>query len=152
LNIRRAKESDIADLVSLENKCFNTYYKEHRFEKKQFIGYLQKKHTIFLVAIINSSLVGYVAGTIRTLKNQSSACLDSIAVLHTSRGRGIGGRLMDRFIRKARRRACKKIMLDVASVNKNGIRFFSRLGFRKTRLLTAHYGAGKDGIRMKLDI
>jgi ribosomal protein S18 acetylase RimI-like enzyme len=152
LQIRGARECDILDLVSLEKECFDTYYQEHRFNEAEFVNYLRKKKAIFLVAILDSFLVGYVVGLVRTSQSQLSASLDSIAVLLRSRGSGVGDQLMQRFIEEAKRRACKRIMLDVAAPNENGIRFFSRRGFQRIRCLPAYYGKELDGILMKLDI
>lgn len=152
LQIRWAKEDDIRDLVFVENECFHSHYREHRFNEAEFIDYLRKKQRIFLVAILNSSVVGYVAGSLGTSRSQSSASLDSIAVLPTSRGKGVGERLMKRFIEEAKRGACKRIMLEVAVVNESGILFFSKQGFQKIRRLPAYYGEALDGVLMKLEI
>ncbi len=91
LQIRRARECDILDLVALEKVCFDTYYRELRFDDEVFMFYLRKNNVIFLVAILNSSLIGYVAGLVRTSRSQLSASLDSIAVLPNSRRKGSGG-------------------------------------------------------------
>lgn len=152
LQIRRARECDILDLVALEKVCFDTYYREHRFDEEDFMDYLRKKNVIFLVAILNSSLIGYVAGLVRTSRSQLSASLDSIAVLPNSRRKGDGDRLMQCFIEEAKRRACKRVTLNVAIANENGIFFFSRQGFQRIRRLPAYYGKGLDGILMKRDI
>ena len=152
LQIRGVRECDILDLVSLEKECFNTYYKEHRFNEADFVDYLRKKKAIFLVAILDSFLVGYVAGLVRTSQSQLSASLDSIAVLPKSQGSGVGDRLMHRFIEEAKQQGCKRIMLDIAAANENGIRFFSRRGFQRIRRLPTYYGKELDGILMKLDI
>jgi ribosomal-protein-alanine N-acetyltransferase len=152
LKIRWAKECDIPHLVLLEKDCFDTYYREHRFNEAEFTDYLHKKGAIFFVAVLNSSIIGYVAGLVGTSQSQLSAYLDSIAALPTSRKKGIGDRLMQFFIEEAKRRACKSIMLHIATANENGILFFSRRGFQRIRLRQAYYGKGLDGILMKLNI
>jgi len=152
LQIRRAKGSDIPGLVFVEKECFDSYYREHRFKEAQFADYLNRKGAILFVAVFDSSLVGYVAASVKNSRSQLSAWLDSIAVLPASRRRGIGYQLMRRFTKEAKRRACKSVMLQVAAANENGILFFSRQGFRKVRHLPGYYGKGLDGILMKLDI
>jgi len=152
LQIQWTKGCDILDLVFLERECFDTYYREHRFNEANFVDYLHNKRAIFLVAILNSSLIGYVAGSVRTSQSQLSSWLDSIAVLRTSREKGVGDQLMQCFIEEVKRRACKRVMLEVAVANENGILFFSRRGFRKIRHLPAYYGEGLDGVLMRLDI
>jgi len=52
LRIRRASKFDTCELVSLENECFDTYYRQHRFSKAHFTYYLQNNQAIFLVAIL----------------------------------------------------------------------------------------------------
>lgn len=152
LRIRVVNEHDICELVFLENECFETYYRRHRFSKAHFAHYLENNQTIFLVAILNSSIIGYVAGSVRASKFQSSARLDSIAVSPPSWKRGIGSQLMKCFIVKAKQRACTTVVLEVAVANKNGVLFFTKQGFEKIRALPAYYGEGLDGILMKLDI
>lgn len=152
VQIRWANESDVSDLTCLENECFDTYYRGHRFDKTQFISYLDRKRAIFFVAVSDSSLIGYVAGSVRASRSESWARLDSIAVLPQSRRKGVGDRLMQRFISEVTRRASKTIILEVAAANENGILFFSKHGFERTRRLPAYYGKGFDGILMKLDI
>ncbi len=152
LKIRRAKECDIPHLALLEKDCFDTYYREHRFNEADFTDYLHKKGAIFFVAVLNSSIIGYAAGLVGTSQSQFSAYLDSIAVLPKSRKRGIGDQLLQCFIEEAKQRACKRIMLHVATANEDGILFFSRRGFQKIRFRRAYYGKGLDGILMKLNI
>lgn len=151
LQIQQAKDIDIPDLICLEDKCFSTYYKKHRFNKAEFANYLRRKRAILLVARLSSLLVGYAAGSLKSTRFQLSVSLDSIAVLPMSQGKGIGDQLMQCFIKEAKRRGCKKITLVVAVANKNGIMFFSNRGFQNIRLLPAYYGKGLDGILMKLE-
>jgi len=152
LRIRVPNERDICELVFLENECFDTYYRRHRFSKAHFARYLENNQTIFLVAILNLSIIGYVAGSVRVSRFQSLARLDSIAISPPSRKRGIGSQLMKCFIEEAQQRACTTVVLEVAVANKNGVLFFTKQGFEKIRALPAYYGEGLDGILMKLYI
>jgi hypothetical protein len=66
--IRQAHESDIRDLADLDNECFDTYYyKRTKFSESDFQAYLYHKKSILIVAVRDSCLVGYVAGTLRKL-------------------------------------------------------------------------------------
>ncbi|MFB0524273.1 MAG: N-acetyltransferase family protein [Phycisphaerae bacterium] len=152
LRIRLANERDTCELVSLENECFDTYYRQHRFSKTHFTYYIQNDQVIFLVAILNSSIIGYVAGSIRVSRFQPSAHLDSIAVSPLHQRRGIGSQLMQRYIEEAKQQDCTSVILEVAVVNKNGVLFFAHEGFEKVRMLRGYYGEGLDGILMKLDL
>ena len=151
--IRQAKESDIRDLVDLDDECFHTYYYEKtKFSKSDFQAYFYCKKFILLVATRDSRLVAYVAGTVRTSRAQSTAHLDSIAVCSIDRMKGIGSQLLHLFIQEAKQQACKTVMLEVAMANKEALRFFSKRGFREIADLPEYYGRGLDGILMGLSI
>lgn len=150
--IRRVREQDLDTLVALENECFNTYYREHRFTREDFGDYLSREKTILLAGISQLSIIGYAAGHVSTARSQTLARLDSLAVLPPERNKGFGSKLMHRFIEEAKHRACEKILLEVAAANQSGISFFSNIGFHRIRRLPSYYGKGLDGILMKLEI
>jgi len=151
--IRQANKCDIPDLVDLDNECFNTYYYEKtKFNKLNFQNYLYRKKSVLLVAVRDSRLVGYVAGKVRTSRVQSIAYLDSIAVSPIARQKGTGSQLLHLFIQEVKRQVCKMVMLEVATANKEGLRFFSKRGFLKIRDLPGYYGRGLDGVLMALSI
>ncbi len=153
LQIRWARECDVHELVILEGECFDVYYyREHRFDEIKFNDYLQKKVSILLVAVLNSCVIGYAAGSVHTSRVQLVAFLDGIAVSPRTREKGVGSQLLRCFIEEAKQQACKKVMLEVAMANEEGILFFSRRGFRKIRNLSEFYGKGLDGVLMELDI
>lgn len=153
LQIRQAEKCDIHDLVDLDDECFDTYYyQKTKFSKLDFQDYLCCKKSILLVAVYDYYLVGYVAGTVRSSRLLSIAHLDSIAVSLIARQKGIGGQLLDIFIQYAKRRACKMVIIEVATANKDGLRFFSKRGFLKIRDLPRYYGKGLDGLLMGLSI
>ena len=151
--IRQAKQADIPDLVVLDDECFDTYYyKKTKFNRSNFQAYLRGRKSIFLVAVRDSHLVGYVAGTARASPAPSIAYLDSIAVSPIARRLGLGSDLLQHFVQEAKQQACKMALLEVAEANKEGFRFFSKRGFRQIRDLPGHYGRGLDGVLMGLRV
>jgi ribosomal protein S18 acetylase RimI-like enzyme len=151
LEIRQADKCDIRDLVELDDECFETYYYEKtKFGESDFQTYLCRSRSILLVAVRDSCLVGYVAGTMHTSRFRSVAHLDSIAVPSTERNKGIGSRLLDLFIQEAKQRACQIVLLEVAKANKKGLDFFSHCGFKKITDLPEYYGRDLDGVLMEL--
>lgn len=153
LQIRQAEESDICNLVDLDNECFDTYYyKKTKFSKSDFQAYLCFKKSILLVAVRDSRLVGYIAGIVRTSQVRSIAHLDSIAISSTARREGIGSRLLHLLIQEVKLQACLMVLLEVAKANKEGLSFFSKHGFRKIADLQGYYGWDLDGVLMQLSI
>jgi len=153
LQIRQADKCDIHDLVDLDDECFDTYYYEKtKFSKLDFQDYLRRRNSILLVAVRNSRIVAYVAGTVRTSQVRSIAHLDSIAVSSRARQKGIGSQLLHLFTQEAKRRGCKMVMLEVATANTEGHHFFSKRGFLRICDLPGYYGGGLDGVLMGLSI
>jgi len=153
LQIRPAKESDIQHLVMLEKECFDAYYYSHyQFGELDFYGYLQMTGAILMVATCRLSLIGYAAGSVRAARPELVAQLDSIAVSPRFRSKGVGSQLLRRFIKEAKNQACKRVLLQAATDNDNGIAFFSRRGFQEVRYLPRYYGSRWDGILMELKI
>ena len=153
LEIRRADKSDIGDLVNLDNVCFDTYfYKKTKFRESDFQYYLCRKRSILFVTVLDSQIVGYVAGRIGTSRVRSIAHLESIAVSLAERKKGIGSRLLQLFIEEAKQQSCKMIMLEVAMANTEGLSFFSKGGFREIADLPEYYGRDIDGVLMQLNI
>jgi ribosomal protein S18 acetylase RimI-like enzyme len=151
--IRQADKSDIPHLVELDDKCFDTYYyRNTKFSKSDFQVYFRLKRPILLVAIRDSRLVGYVAGSVRSSEGLSIAHLDSLAVSSVERRQGLGGDLLQLFIEKAKRQACIKVVLEVAKANKEGLDFFLKRGFRGIADLPEYYGRDLDGILMELSV
>ncbi|MHC5054436.1 MAG: GNAT family N-acetyltransferase [Planctomycetota bacterium] len=147
--IRRATREDLAGLVLLEKECFEGYYNITGFSRADFIDYLECEGAVLLVAVRSRSMVGYVAGVVPSPDSRELARVDSVAVSRKARGTGVGTRLVERFIERARREGCRGIAAEVAEPNEESLRLFERLGFRRTRRLHAYYGHGVDGIRMR---
>ena len=142
LRIRQAKEADLHELIRVENICFDRYYRAHRFDLPQFARYIRLS-TIF-VATDETSLKGYISGIIRP----PIAHIDSIAVMPEVRQEGIGRRLMQKFIREAKQRGCKRITLEIAVANEVGRAFFEKLGFHEYRRVHSYYGPKVDALKM----
>ncbi len=150
VTIRPPTEGDVPDLVGIENACFVGYYAPHRFSQSHFTAYLRNERAIFFVATGSSSLLGYIAGYVKSGRTRSSARIESIAVASQARRHGIGALLLQRFLAEAKSRGCQGVALEVAVANKVAVRFFTRRGFRRFRHLPAYYSPTHDGIRMKL--
>jgi ribosomal protein S18 acetylase RimI-like enzyme len=148
--IRQADESDIPDLVELDDRCFDVYYYENtKFSRSDFQSYFRLSKPILLVATRDSRLVGYVAGKVRSSEGLLIAHLDSIAVSFTERRQGFGGDLLQHFIEQANRWGCSTVVLEVAKANEEGLDFLSKREFRSIANLPEYYGRDIDGVLME---
>ncbi len=151
LRIRKARQEDIGELIALENICFDTYYRGHRFAQAEFRYYVRSDRAFCLAATRDSSVVGYVAGVVKLSNSRLLATVDSIAVLVEFRRKGLGSRLLGTLIQEAKSRGCERISLVVAEPNETGIRFFVEHGFKRLRSIRSYYCEGIDGLLMVSD-
>jgi ribosomal protein S18 acetylase RimI-like enzyme len=149
IEIRPARAGDIDGLLIVEQQCFNVYYYAfYTFDRKDFEFYLEDPDTLFLAAVLDGRLVGYVLGPVETWRTPPAAHIDSIAVLPEMQREGIGDRLIESFLQEVRRLGCEIVTLEVSPANEIGLAFFARYGFRKAHRLRNYYGKGLHGLLM----
>ena len=146
IQIRRAEYSDLHELreLCISTFCyayekFNTtadvehYLLEH-FSSEQLKEELSDEDSVFLVAVENEKLVGYVKigldppkGIVNTIRPieilRLYAAVDSI-------GKGVGRILMSRTIDLAKELKCDSIHLGVWQRNTLAIEFYKKCGYR----------------------
>lgn len=147
-HIRRPTEADLRALFDLEQACFLDYYAPHRFMQVHFKTYVRNERALCFVAMRRGSLLGYVAGLVGRGR-APRARLDSLAVDPRHQGRGVGSRLLRRFLTEARRQGCGGVTLEVAIANDRALRFFDERGFCGTSRLPGYYTPRHDGLRMQ---
>ena len=145
--IRRPTDADVPALITLEQICFRHYYAPHRFMPAHFKTYLRSERSLCFVAMRDGSLLGYVAGLIGGGQSRRGR-LDSLAVNPDHEGRGLGSRLLRRFLSEAKRRGCADVTLEVATANERAVRFFDEHGFHGRSRLPGYYTPKHDGLRM----
>jgi [ribosomal protein S18]-alanine N-acetyltransferase len=134
---------DIDALLIVERQCFNVpHYAFYTFDRRDFQHYLHDPGSLFLVAVLDERLAGYVLGPIETRQVPPAAHIDSIAVLPQSQRQGIGSRLLRSFMEQARHHGCELVTLEVSTANEVGLAFFAKHGFRQVRRLRHYYGKG----------
>jgi ribosomal protein S18 acetylase RimI-like enzyme len=149
VEIRPAGAGDIDALLIVERQCFNVpHYAFYTFDRRDFEHYLGDPDSLFLVALLDGRPAGYVLGPIETWRRPPAGHIDSIAVLPQAQRQGIGSRLLQSFMRQARRYGCEVITLEVSIANEVGLTFFAKHGFRRVRRLRNYYGKGLHGLLM----
>ncbi|MGA8986588.1 GNAT family N-acetyltransferase [Aeromicrobium sp.] len=81
-----------------------------------------------------------------------TADLDRIAVLTTSRGRGLGSGLLTGLVDRARDVGAGRMLLEVAADNGVAIALYEASGFDTISTRTAYYPGGVDALVMELTI
>jgi ribosomal protein S18 acetylase RimI-like enzyme len=149
VEIRPVQASDIEGLLVVEQQCFNVYYYAfYTLDRRDFEYYLEDADSLFLVAILNEQIVGYVLGPVEGWRKPPAAHIDSIGVLPRTQHAGIGTRLLQSFMQQVCRHGCEIVTLEVSPANEAGMAFFAKHGFRKVHRLRNYYGKGLHGLLM----
>jgi ribosomal protein S18 acetylase RimI-like enzyme len=95
---------------------------------------IENKNEILLVAVENHQIVGMALG-----REASGVCsLGFLAVTKECRGKGVGSRLLNRFIKEARKRKAHKIWLFTSPYLLPAIGLYVRNGFLPEGFLRRH--------------
>ncbi len=125
---------------------------EHRYidcawTTEQVRAEAEKSNVIFLVALFDGKVVGYVSGEIAADEIE----LGNIAVDGKYRRRGIAKELLTEFIARARQKKIVRIFLLVAAENTAAKALYRAIGFTERGLRKSYYGKS-DAVIMEIDV
>jgi ribosomal-protein-alanine N-acetyltransferase len=143
LRIKTATESDLPNIVLIENSSFDQPYPFDLLKKL-----LQEYGDSFLVAEESGKLVGYCSASMKG----GSAHLISIGVLMEYRRRGVGGSLLKHLIRILRKGSVDELWLEVKSENKEAVGLYEKFGFERMNTVEDYYSDGSAALRMRLGL
>jgi ribosomal protein S18 acetylase RimI-like enzyme len=138
VNIRKAKVSDISQLVELENASFDY----DMLNRRNFHWMIKKGHSIFLVLEYHSRLIGY--GLVLINSGTSLARLYSICTLKEFQGYGFASKLIQALEGKSiEEEDCAYLRLEVKEDNLGAIKLYKKLGYTKFSVKKNYYDDGK---------
>lgn len=138
VKIRKAKVSDLPQLVALENACFDY----DQLSRRNFQWMIKKGHSLFLVLEYKSTLIGY--GLVLINRGTSLARLYSICTLKEYQGHGLASKLIAELETKAADdEDCAYLRLEVKENNKSAIKLYEKLGYTKFTEKEDYYDDGK---------
>jgi len=137
VKIRRAKSTDLAQLVELENACFSY----DQMSRRNFHWMLKHANSIFEVIEYKTKLIGY--GLVLINSGISLARLYSICVLKEFQGKGLARELIARLEKRASEdEDCAYLRLEVKASNKGAIKLYEKLGYIKFTEKEDYYDDG----------
>jgi ribosomal-protein-alanine N-acetyltransferase len=130
--LRRAAESDLAEIATIERTSFADPWSE-----RSFSDLLIHPAAIFLVASDDASDIprGYSI----TIAVADEAEILNLAVAVTDRGQGIGGMLLDAAIGEVQQRGADVVFLEVRESNRAAIALYRSRGFTQRFRRSAYY-------------
>lgn len=140
--IRKAKEEELKIAQDLNHQLFEhdleydplldmnwPYEKEEYFRNR-----ISEKDGVCFVAEVDGKVVGYLIGamiepyTYRKIKKQSE--LENTLVKEEFRGRGIGEKLFEEFVKWSKEHGAERIKVSASADNFGAIKFYQRVGFK----------------------
>lgn len=101
-------------------------------------------HGVTWLAEESGTLVGFAIMDWGPLPARGNAYIETLEVLPSQRGKGIGGELLRRLEDSARAVLASAIWLHVDSTNHSAIRLYDAHGFRREGIEPQYYAAERD--------
>ncbi len=147
--IDRAAPTDLDDLTALEAGTFEPGIAV----KRRQLRYLLQRPTASVHVVRCEGKVAAAAMLLRRrTRNGTVGRVYSLAVDASHRGKGYGKSLLRSCIGVLQAEGISSISLEVEEDNIPAVRLYESLGFHTVRRLVGYYGAGRDGLKMRLDI
>src|SRR5262245_28392517 len=140
--VRRMRPADLDAILRVERKCF----RRDAYDRNLFAAYARRCPDLFLVSTgPHGELRGYILGC----PFRGEAELVSVAVDPAARREGIASAMLESLLRRLKRSGFSRLRLMVRVTNWRAIRFYSKYGFAKLRLVHDYYEDGRDAWQME---
>lgn len=130
MTIRRAKASDYKKLIDL----YNGFVGENRYSKydnDSFGKVIKSKNNFVYVSEENYKMVGFVTFSVRLVIRYPKpiAELDELYVLPEYRRKGVGQKLMEKILSKAKELNCYRLFIESHYEHKSAHKLYGKLNF-----------------------
>lgn len=143
VKVEKAAMKDLDEIYDIEVKCFG----REAYGKWIYRWLLKDKRTIFLKAVRDNIILGFIVGRVEKLGKRRIGRIYTVNVRPELRGRGIGRLLMNVIENHFKRERCEEIILEVAVDNHPAINLYRSMGYEFIKKLENYYGAGRDAYR-----
>lgn len=141
VKIRKARLTDLSQLVEVENSCF-TY---DQLSRRNFHWMIKHAHSIMQVIQYETKIVGY--GLVLINSGTSLARLYSICLLNDFQGAGLAARLLAKLEELAAEdEDCVYLRLEVKASNKGAIRLYEKMSYFKFTEKEDYYDDGSTAL------
>jgi ribosomal-protein-alanine acetyltransferase len=144
--IRQANVDDVDAIMAIESATFGS----DAWSRESMLAELANPNTFYLAAGRDERLEGY-AGLLAP-RGAEQADVQTIAVLESARGSGLGRALMNIMLSEARSRRATEVFLEVRADNPGPRHLYESLGFEQVSVRKRYYRPGVDAIVMRLEL
>jgi ribosomal-protein-alanine N-acetyltransferase len=145
--IRPIKPTDFEHIIQIEFESFSDPFPLSVF---QLIA--ENAPDLFLVAVENGKLLGYIVAEIKERADLRIGHLISIAVRRDKRRLGVGHELLASLNRVLIEKGCKELYLEVRVSNEGAKAFYQKMGFKQYRRTRKYYDDGEDALVMRIPL
>ncbi len=147
MHIRRARPSDLASLVAIEEASFSLPWPADLLR-----AYFDDPRAVMLVAEEIEPIGFLIARDEHTTEGRRALHIHDLAVAPARRRQGVASALLASLARIAFAQGISTLQLEVRVENEGAQRFYERHGFQVTRRLVRYYEDGGAALRMELDL
>ena len=141
--IRRARPTDIPEIMAIERECF-----VEPWEEEVFVQTLEWTPFSFFVALAVGRIRGFVVGCLENTGSAVYGHVSNLGVTAAYRGTGLGRLLVIRLEKQFVIDGAGGALLEVRVSNTDAQEFYHRLGYREAFLLSGYYSNGEDALVM----
>jgi len=146
-SIRRARPTDIPEILAIERECFVEPWGE-----EVFVQTIEWTPFSFFVAMADGKIRGFVVGCLENTVSAVYGHVSNLGVTAAYRGKGLGRLLVSRLERQFVLEGAEGALLEVRVSNTDAQQFYHRLGYREAFLLSGYYSNGEDALVMMKDL
>lgn len=132
--LRRATIDDLDAIMVIESATFGT----DAWSSDTMRAELGNENCYYLVALGAGDAVDGYAGLLAP-RRAPQADIQTIAVVESARGNGLGRALMNALLSEARSRGASEVFLEVRADNPNAERLYRSLGFEQVAVRKKYY-------------
>lgn len=146
MELRTLTLDDLTQVMALENATFPN----DAWSQESMASELASA-TGYYIGLFNPELVGYAG--LATVPGSFSSDIQTMAVLDSYRGQGLGKQLLENLVSQAKKLGSEQILLEVRVDNEPAIKLYQSFGFERIDVRKRYYQPDDvDALIMKLKV
>jgi ribosomal-protein-alanine N-acetyltransferase len=142
--LRDYRPTDLDAMFRLDEACFA---EEFRFDLESMRAFAEEQNAVVLIAeTVRGEIAGFVIVHVEHVASEWRAYVVTLDVAFECRQKGLARRLMLEAETRVVAAGVRWIQLHVFTGNEVAIRFYERMGYRRTGLRRGYYGTGLDAL------
>jgi [ribosomal protein S18]-alanine N-acetyltransferase len=143
MELRQMTEADLPAVMAIERATFPLDAWSEGMMRGELADQPRTRH--YVVAVVDGEIIAYAGLAVAA----DQADVQTIAVLESHRGTGVGGAMLAELLDVAYRRGAREIFLEVREDNPVARGVYTHFGFEEIGTRRRYYDDGTDAIMMR---